>query len=43
MVCLQPEHSAVEIRPEVFHCLDYCQELLPGGAVILLAAERALL
>jgi len=32
----QSEQSAVEIKLEVFHRLDYCQELLPGGAVILL-------
>jgi len=41
MVHLQPEHSAVEIRSEVLHRFDYCQELLPGGAVILLGGRES--
>lgn len=38
MVCSQPEHSAVEIRSEVLHRLDYCLELFHGSAVILLSS-----
>jgi len=41
MVRTQPEHSAIKIRSEVLHRLDYCQELFPGGAVILLSGGES--
>jgi len=37
---MQPEHSVAKMRPKVFYRLDYCQELLPGGVVILLCSAK---
>jgi len=41
MVCSQSERPPIQILPEVFDCLHYCQDLLPGGAVVLLGGRES--